>query len=83
MSRAVRRRSRSLTRRPGCVAQGHGLDASLHATSDKLPSLMMLEAAIFGPYNLLGFSFIPPELRPSVKGLASLAFSIGLSIASC
>ena len=43
---------------------------------------MMLEAAIFGPYNLLGFSFIPPELRPSVKGLASLAFSIGLSIAS-
>ena len=43
---------------------------------------MALEAAIFAPYNLLGFSLIPPELRPSVKGLASLAFSIGLCLVS-
>ena len=44
---------------------------------------MLLELCIFGPYNLLGFSLVSPELRPSVKGLLSLAFSVGLSHAAC
>jgi len=43
--------------------------------------LMLLELQTFGPYNLLGFSLVPPELRPSVKGLLSFAFSVGLSLA--
>ncbi len=46
-----------------------------------LPALMLLELQVFAPYNLLGFSLIPPELRPSVKGICSLLFSIGLSAA--
>jgi hypothetical protein len=61
--------------------QGHDLETSLQVTVYGMPSLMLLELQTFGPYNLLGFSLVPPELRPSVKGLLSFAFSVGLSLA--
>ena len=43
---------------------------------------MLLEAAIFAPFNLVGFAHIPPALRPTVKGLLSFCFSVCLSL-SC
>lgn len=64
------------------LLMGHGLEASFSCMVTGLPSLMLLELCIFGPYNLIGFSLIPPDLRPSAKALASFVFSMYLSL-SC
>ena len=61
---------------------GHAFNAELvdHVVST-FPSLMQLELLLFGPFNLMAFSLIPPELRPTAKAMLSFVFSVGLSIA--
>jgi len=63
------------------AAQGRGLAASVLNASTGLPSIMLLELCIFGPYNIIGFSMITPELRPTIKAVLSFIFSVGLSLA--
>uniref|UniRef100_A0A6V4M0M4 Uncharacterized protein n=1 Tax=Prymnesium polylepis TaxID=72548 RepID=A0A6V4M0M4_9EUKA len=60
---------------------GQGLAASVLNASTGLPSIMLLELCIFGPYNIIGFSMITPELRPTIKAVLSFIFSVGLSLA--
>ena len=60
---------------------GHGLDAAVANMQTNLPSIMALELAIFGPYNLLAFSMVPPHPRPGLKAVCSLVFSCALSLA--
>ena len=62
------------------ILQGCGVDAAVVNMETGFISLMVLELAIFGPYNLLGFGLIAPNLRPTVKAVLSFAFSISLSI---
>lgn len=50
---------------------------SLHAG---FASVMMLEASIFMPYNLLAFSSIPASLRPPCEALLAAVFTIGLGM---
>ena len=43
-------------------------------------SVMLLEASIFMPYNLLAFNSIPAPLRPPCGSLLAAVFTIGLGI---
>ena len=61
---------------------GHGLSDSVATMTENLSSLMLLELQLFGPYNILSFSCIPFDLRPSIKALFSFVFSVSLSL-SC
>lgn len=58
---------------------GATLDASLASATEGLPLLMLYELFIFGPYNLIGFTLVPPEARPTVKGFCSFVFALVLS----
>ena len=64
------------------VLTGAGAEAGLENMVTGFVPLMLLELLIFGPYNLVGFSLIPPDLRPSVKAACSFVFSVCLSM-SC
>ena len=61
---------------------GHGVDASLLSLHAGLPSVMLLEASIFMPYNLLAFNSIPAPLRPPCGSLLAAVFTIGLGMIS-
>ena len=59
---------------------GASVDASIAHMQEVFVAMMLLEAAIFGPFNLLVFFSIPPEVRPAVKSLLSFVFSIGFCL---
>ena len=58
---------------------GHGCQASLQSVAAALPTLMALEWKIFAPYNLVGYSYVPPAHRVAAKAVFSFFFSIALS----
>ena len=59
---------------------GHGFEYSLNTLLAGFTSIMMLEASIFMPYNLLAFNSIPAPLRPPAGSLLAACFTIGLGI---
>jgi len=48
--------------------------------NDNFLPVMQTELGAFFPYNLLAFSLIPPLLRPFSTGLASMCFSVYISL---
>ena len=61
---------------------GHSLEASLTALQAGFVSVMLLEASLFMPYNLLAFNSIPAPLRPPAGALLSALFTIGFGFIS-
>ena len=61
---------------------GHGLEPSLVALQAGFVSVMLLEASLFMPYNLLAFNSIPAPLRPPAGALLSALFTIGFTFIS-
>lgn len=61
---------------------GHSYAAAVASAVAGLPSLMQLELCIYGPYNLCGFRWIAPNLRPTAKAMCSFIFGMFLSF-SC
>ena len=61
---------------------GHGLEPSLAALQAGFVSVMLLEASLFMPYNLLAFNSIPAPLRPPAGALLSALFTIGFTFIS-
>ena len=61
---------------------GHSLEASLTALQTGFVSVMLLEASLFMPYNLLAFNSIPAPLRPPAGALLSALFTIGFGFIS-
>jgi len=61
---------------------GHSLEESLAALHVGFASVMMLEASLFMPYNLLAFNSIPAPLRPPAGALLSALFTIGFGVIS-
>lgn len=59
---------------------GHGLADSLVSLQGGFLSVMLLEASMFMPYNLLAFNSIPAPLRPPAGSLLAACFTIGLGI---
>ena len=57
-------------------------DGDDQQTRAGLPSVMLLEASIFMPYNLLAFNSIPAPLRPPCGSLLAAVFTIGLGMIS-
>lgn len=58
---------------------GHGGPAeATGALQQGFLSVMLLEASIFMPYNLLAFNSIPAPLRPPCGSLLAAIFTIGL-----
>lgn len=62
------------------LMMGHGVEAAANTLQSGFVSVMLLEAAIFMPYNLLAFNSIPAALRPPCEGLFAALFTIGLGI---
>mmetsp|Transcript_4826 Transcript_4826/g.10610 ORF Transcript_4826/g.10610 Transcript_4826/m.10610 type:complete len:200 (-) Transcript_4826:558-1157(-) len=54
-------------------------DVALASLHNNFPAVMLLEFAVFAPYNLVQFSLVPPALRPPVQALLSVVFTMGLS----
>ena len=62
---------------------GHGdLADATSALQQGFLSVMLLEASIFMPYNLLAFNSIPAPLRPPSGSLLAAIFTIGFGIIS-
>ena len=60
---------------------GHGgLADATSALQQGFLSVMLLEASIFMPYNLLAFNSIPAPLRPPCGSVLSAIFTIGFGI---
>merc|ERR1711865_536730 len=56
------------------------LEGASSLLSDNFLPVMQTELGAFFPYNLLAFSLIPPLLRPFSTGLASMCFSVYISL---
>ena len=57
-----------------------GLADATTALQQGFLSVMLLEASIFMPYNLLAFNSIPAPLRPPCGSVLSAIFTIGFGI---
>ena len=58
---------------------GHDVAAALSTLQSGFLSVMLMELCIFAPYNLVGYSYVPPAHRVAAKAVFSFFFSIALS----
>ena len=62
------------------LLEGASFEEVSSLLNDNFLPVMQTELGAFFPYNLLAFSLIPPLLRPFSTGLASMCFSVYISL---
>ena len=62
------------------LIEGASFDEVGSLLNDNFLPVMQTELGAFFPYNLLAFSLVPPLLRPFSTGLASMFFSVYISL---
>lgn len=62
------------------LLEGASFDEMSGLVNENFFSVMQTELGAFFPYNLVAFSLVPPLLRPFSTGLASMCFSVYISL---
>ena len=62
------------------LIEGASFDEVSELVNENFFPVMKTELGAFFPYNLVAFSLVPPLLRPFSTGLASMCFSVYISL---
>ena len=57
---------------------GKGMEAALSSWEGGFLSVMLMEMAIFMPYNLVAFEHVPVAVRPLTSAMLAALFTVGM-----